>query len=185
MGRLFVHISASVDGYINDAEGGIEWWAVDEEFNRYIDAMLESIEGMFFGRVAHEELAQFWPNATAETTPPTQARRMHDLPKYVLTSGKAAADWHNTHLLGPDPAAAIGSLKRAAERDLAVFAGAGAVTSALALGVVDELRLVVHPALVGGGNRLFGATYPPNGLRLIESRPFGSGAIALRYDLSG
>lgn len=184
MGRMFVHINTSVDGYINDAQGGINWWAADEEFNDYIDAMLASIDGMVFGRVAHEELAHFWPGATSESATETQARLMRDLPKYVLSSRDTIADWHQSHLLRPSPSTALRELKAVSPGDLAVFAGAAAVTSALAAGVVDEVRLVVHPALVGDGTKLFAGTHPFTGLDLTEVQKFRSGALALRYTLT-
>ena len=178
VGRVFAHISVSVDGYIADAAGGLGWWSAVEEFNRYIDGVLDSIDGMVLGRVAYDELAQFWPTAGPEMSV-TQRRRMHELPKYVLSRTRAETDWHNSHVLGPDPAAAI----RDAARDVAVFAGSGAVTAALGFEVLDELRLVIHPALVGSGIRLFDSTYPTRALRLLDATPFASGVFVVRYAL--
>lgn len=58
MGRVFAHISVSVDGYVADAAGGLDWWSADQEFNRYIDGVLDSIGGMVLGRVAYDALAR-------------------------------------------------------------------------------------------------------------------------------
>lgn len=129
MGMVYAHINVSVDGYINDGDGGLDWWSVDEEFNSYIDSLLDSLDGMVLGRTAYDALAQFWPIAGPEMSE-TQRRRMHQLPKYVLSHAPADG-WHNSHLLGPDPAAAIGAAARGATKDIAVFAGAGAVMTAL------------------------------------------------------
>lgn len=181
MGRVYGHISVSVDGYVNDANGGLEWWSVDDQFNDYIDGMLDSIDGMVLGRVAYEALAQFWPTAGPEVSD-TQRRRMHELPKYVLSHGGTVGSWwHNSRLLGGEPAAAIRAAAREADKDIAVFAGAGAVRSTLTLGVLDELRLLVHPSLVGSGTRLFEVGYAARPLRLLDSQTFDSGVLALRY----
>jgi len=183
MRRLFLHISTSVDGYIDDGAGAIDWMSADEEFERHIDRLLESIDGMVFGRVAFEQLAAFWPNAGPEISP-TQLRRMHELPKYVLARRPPHTEWHNSHFLGGDPAAAIATLKQQAGRDLALFAGSSAATSALALGVIDELRLLVHPVLLGAGTRLFDRAYPRSELRLLDTRRFSSGALLVSYELT-
>lgn len=181
MGMVYAHINVSVDGYINDGDGGLDWWSVDEEFNSYIDSLLDSLDGMVLGRTAYDALAQFWPIAGLEMSE-TQRRRMHELPKYVLSHAPADG-WHNSHLLGPDPAAAIGAAARGATKDIAVFAGAGAVMTALRSGVLDELRLVVHPALVGSGTRLFAGSNSSGPLQLDSSQRFDSGVVVLRYAL--
>jgi len=181
--RLFLHISMSLDGYINDQAGLPALDFADDEFQRYIDEMLESIDGMVFGRVAFDQLATYWPNAGPEASP-VQVRRMHELPKYVLTHSLDDTEWHNSHVLVGDPAAAIAELKQRDGRDLALFAGARAATSAIELGVMDELRIIVGPALLAGGTRLFDGQYPASELRLTDTHRFLSGAVLLRYELA-
>ncbi len=182
MGSVFAHISVSVDGYVADAAGGLGWWSADDEFDRYIDGMLESISGMVFGRVAFDALAQFWPTAGPEVSL-IQRHRMHELPKYVLSHAPLDTTWHNSHRLAGDPRWAIESVARDAAGDIAVFAGAGAIRAALSSGVLDELRLVVHPVLVGSGLPLFDGTHPAQSLRVRETTSFGSGAHVVRYSL--
>jgi dihydrofolate reductase len=181
MGRLFVHINVSLDGYVDDADGEIDWHFADEEFQRYIDELLNDIDGMIFGRVAFQALAEYWPNAGSEASP-VQVSRMNELPKYVLSRTIRSSDWHNSHVLGADAAGALTELKRQSDRDIALFAGGGAVTAAARLGVVDEYRFVVNPVLLGGGTRLFDGRYPRNELRLTGTRQFSSGAILLTYE---
>lgn len=179
MGRLFLHINMSLDGYINDADGHIDWHFADEEFQRYVDDLLEGIDGMVFGRAAFEELAGYWPNAGTEASP-TQVRRMRELPKYVLSRSLQNSDWHNSHVLRDDPGEALNQLKQSGT--LALFAGGRAASAAAAMGVVDEYRIVVNPAILGGGTRLFDGSYPRTELRLIRSRQFRSGALLLVYE---
>lgn len=184
MRRLFLHIGMSLDGYINDEAGlPVLPQFTDDEFQGYIDEMLASIDGMVYGRVAFEQLAAYWPLAGPEVSP-VQLRKMHELPKYVLSHTLEQTDWHNSHLLGDDPAAAIAKLKRQNGRDLALFAGASAATSALSLGVVDELRLIINPVLVGSGTRLFDDQYSEGELRLTNTHRFASGVLLLHYELA-
>jgi dihydrofolate reductase len=111
---------------------------------------------------------------------------MHDLPKYVLSSSlDNAGDWNNSHLLGAEPLSSLRALKEQEGQPLAVFAGGGAVVSALSMGLLDELRLVVHPSLVGRGTRLFDDHDRPSELGLTHVRQFRSGAVALNYEIMG
>ncbi|TMR05649.1 dihydrofolate reductase [Actinomadura soli] len=182
MRRLFLHVNVSADGYIADQAGDIDWRFADQEFQDHIDTLLESIDGMVFGRTAFEQLAGYWPSAGDEVSA-TQRRRMNELPKYVMSRTLHHTGWHNSHLLGDDPAAALNDLKARDGRDLALFAGGRAATAAIGLGVLDELRLVVNPVLLGGGTPLFNGTYPKRDLRLIGTRRFASGALLTTYDL--
>ncbi|MGF1625573.1 MAG: dihydrofolate reductase family protein, partial [Alphaproteobacteria bacterium] len=120
---LFLHILTSLDGYIEDENGGIDWFRESDDFDAYILTLLGSIEGMVFGRVAHDLLATYWPTAAdrpgvrpidLETT-----RLMNALPKYVLTRSGGCADWSNSH---PVDLEGIASLKQRSAGDIALFA---------------------------------------------------------------
>lgn len=184
MRRLFLHINVSLDGYITDPAGDLDWAFADAEFQDHIDRLLESIDGMVFGRGAFEQLEPYWPHAGEEVSA-TQRRLMHALPKYVLSHRPVETDWHNVHWLGADPAAALRELKAQDGRDLALFAGGGAASAAIGLGVLDQLRLVVNPALLGGGIRLFDGSYPSHELRHTDTHRFGGGAVLLTYEVAG
>jgi dihydrofolate reductase len=184
MRNLISHIGVSVDGFVND-EAGLPVLPVEEEFQRYIDDLLGSIDGMVLGRVAFEQLAAYWPTAGDEVSR-VQAQLMHELPKYVLSKSLGdARRWNNSHFLGADPSTALEALKAQAGRPIAVFAGARAVTSTVSTGLVDQLCLIVHPSLVGGGTRLFDGGYPSSKLRLNETRQFPSGAMVVKYEVMG
>ena len=164
------------------AEGRVQAAGEDPQFVTEVADRrpVEGVDGMVFGRAAFEELAGYWPNAGPEASP-TQVRRMHELPKYVLSRTLEKSDWHNSHILRDSPGQAINQLKQAGH-DLALFAGGGAATAAVAMGVLDEYRIVVNPALLGGGTRLFDGSYPRTELRLTRSRQFRSGALLLVYE---
>lgn len=154
--ELFLQIAVSLDGYIEDVNKNIEWMEFDTSFDPVVTATLQSIDGMIFGRRAHVLLHQFWPNAAqtegAGADLIEQARLMNALPKYVLTHGEETTGWANSHAIRLDD---IAKLKAEARRPIALFAGAGAAQAALAHGVIDEIRLIQQPVVLGGGTPLF------------------------------
>lgn len=185
MGRkLFLQINMTVDGYVEDANGDIDWHFADDEFDAFILDTLRSIDGMVFGRVAFEKLATYWPTAEQAARNATQretALLMNELPKYAVSQTLTGSTWRNSHVLSGDVPAAIERLKAGPGKDLALFAGAAAARSFVRHGLVDELRLIVNPLLQGGGTRLFDGEDEPRQLTLTSARPFASGAVVLTY----
>jgi dihydrofolate reductase len=183
MTRFFVQISVSADGFIEDANGGLDWFTGDKAVEDYATDTLRTIGGMVFGRTAHALLADFWKNAPADDPSPDlpeQARLMNGLPKYVLTHGALATDWENSHRVGLED---LPRITRDARRPIALFAGAAAVRAALGTGLVDELRLIRYPVLLGSGKPLFDGSGQRRRLVLAEERQFTSGAVVSRYAL--
>ena len=181
MAALFVQISVSVDGYIEDANGGLEWFTQDQAVDAFATETLRSIGGMGFGRTAHALIADFWkdpPGQDASPDLPEQARLMNALPKYVLSHRTLDVQWDNSKRVQIDDLVRI---KREAARPIALFAGAAAVRAALAANVVDELRLIVYPVVLGGGKPLFERSGMRRNLSLIERSEFSSGAVLSRY----
>jgi dihydrofolate reductase len=174
---LFLHIFTSLDGYIEDRNGSIEWMAESPEFDRYILERLGSIDSMIFGRLAHELLSKYWPDSDRP-----EARLMNELPKYVLTRSGKCATWNNSHAIDAE---GVAVLKRKAKGDIALFAGATAARTLMDRGLVDSIQLLVNPVLLGGGKALF-ASDPAqrHDLRLTETRELGSGMVKLEYDIA-
>jgi dihydrofolate reductase len=180
MTEIFLQISVSLDGYIEDPNGDIEWMTSDTSLDALATATLQSIDGMIFGRKAHELLAGFWPTAgdARDASPDLieQARLMNSLPKYVLTTGRERTGWANSHAIRVDD---VPGLKRNAARPIALFAGAAAAQSLLDM--VDEIRLIQYPILLGGGTPLFADAGIRRQLKLTGSESFSSGATLQRY----
>ena len=183
MSELFLQISVSLDGYIEDRHRDIEWMTSDTSFDAFITGTLQSIDGMIFGRTAHALLAGFWP--IAGSAPDTsadlieQARLMNTLPKYVLTHDKEErTGWANSH---PVVVNDIPQLKQRSARPLAVFAGAKAAQALLQRDLIDEVRIIQYPVVLGGGTLLFDADGKRRNLRLTASQRFDSGATMNRY----
>jgi dihydrofolate reductase len=139
--------------------------------------------GFLFGHRTYENLAAYWPNASEEEQPVAQP--LNTKPKYVASrtlTGPLA--WQNATVLQGDVPAAVAGLKREDGDDLHVIGSSELARTLIEHGLVDELRVMIDPLLVGGGKRIFpddGAARP---LRLVESKVTTTGAILATYALA-
>ena len=181
-GSLFAQISVSLDGYIEDKDKAIDWMTEDRSVDELHTRVLGEIDGMIFGRKAHAAIADYWIDA-ARTTEGSedllrQAERMTVLPKYVLTHGDEQTGWANSYSITADD---VRRLKAEAKRPLALFAGAGAIQSLLERGIVDELRLIRYPVVLGGGTPLFADDGKRRAFEAIDNSQYPSGATLERF----
>lgn len=189
MRKIFLHIMMSLDGYIEDGEHQLDWHFVDEEFEKYINDVLRSIDGMIFGRKAHQQLAAYWPTAGANPEASDEhresARLMQVLTKYAISRGGYETDWENSVVIDSDVAEKIRSLKQEEGRDIALFGGASIFQALDDLGLVDEYRIIVNPIVLGRGTPLFAARNKRTPLELRGIKQFKSGAVAVTYVPAG
>jgi dihydrofolate reductase len=136
--------------------------------------------GYLLGRGTYEMFAAHWPNAPEEQQ--VLAEPLNALPKYVAsTTLDEPLGWQNSRLLRGDIGPAVRALKAAEGKDLHVIGSPGLVQTLIALGLVDELQMMIDPVVAGGGKRLFrddGALRP---LRLADSQVTSTGAIIATY----
>ena len=189
MRKIFLHIAVSIDGFIQTSDNSLDWQFVDDDFEEYVNTVLRSIDTMIFGRVSFELLAQYWPtaaeNPAAAVDPSNPARHieaahmMDSLQKIAVSKTMKKTDWNNSRIVSDT--AELEKLKAEPGRDIALFAGGNLASSLMRLGLIDEYRLLIYPALLGGGTPLFQGGYGVSHLKLIESRIFASGAVLLTY----
>jgi dihydrofolate reductase len=136
--------------------------------------------GFLLGRRTYEQFAGYWPHAGDEEQ--VVARPLNTKPKYVVSRTVAQPlGWQNSTVLTGDLTEAVAGLKRQDGGDLHVLGSTGLVPALIAHDLVDELRLMVDPVVLGGGKRIFpddGAKWP---LRLVDSQVTGTGAILATY----
>jgi len=157
----------------------------DEDLHRHAVENLEQADALLFGRVTYEMMeAAFRPPAGTEMRPDWMqpfARAIHAAKKYVVSSTLGRVDW-NAELVRGDLGTAVQQLKRQPGKGL--LAGGVKLPLALAeLGLIDEYEFVVHPRLAGHGPTLFAGLSKPIDLKLASRLEFGSGAVAMRYEL--
>jgi dihydrofolate reductase len=140
--------------------------------------------GYLLGRGTYEIFAAHWPTAPQEQQ--VLAEPLNRLPKYVAsTTLDEPLGWPNSTLLQGDIGAAVRALKAEEGKDLRIIGSPGLVQSLLALGLVDGLRLMIDPLVVGGGKRLFHDDVAQRPLRLADSQVTSTGAIIATYAAAG
>jgi dihydrofolate reductase len=169
----------SLDGVM---EAPNEWHFpyFDDEMGEAIGEGFASSDAMMMGRVNYEEWAAYWPKQDPEENP--VAPVMNGTQKYVVsTTLEEPLGWENSTLIKDDVAEEIEKLKKGPGKDIAISGSATLVRSLLKDGLLDELKLMVHPVVVGKGKRLFKDEGDQIPLELVDSRTFSTGVLYLTY----
>jgi dihydrofolate reductase len=152
----------------------------DEEMGQEIVAAMGQADAMLMGRVLYEEWADFWPRQDPEENP--FAVRMNGVRKYVVsTTLEEPLGWENSTLIKENVAEEIAGLKRQTGGDISISGSGSLVRSLLQYGLIDELRLMIHPVVVGSGKRLFEEGGDQIALELVDWRTFSTGVAYLTY----
>lgn len=184
MRKLVVTENITVDGVIDMAESWFDPLATDvdqSDITATIAEHRDAADALLVGRTTFESFREFWPKQTQDPTGISDY--LNRVEKYVISSTLDDPGWENSSILCGDLVEEISALKAAAGRDIVATGSIRLVHALIAEGLVDEYRLFVFPVVVGRGARLFNAATPP--LRLLEARPFVSGAVLLRYATGG
>jgi dihydrofolate reductase len=187
MGRIVVTEFVSLDGVMEDPGGAEDFkyggWSF--EFSRggegdgfKLEETRDS-EALLLGRVTYDGFADAWPEREGEF-----ADRFNSMPKYVIGATANAARWTNTSVLEGDPVEATRRLREEVAGDVVVHGSARLAQTLLEHDLVDELRLMVFPVVLGTGKRLFGETSDKKTLRLVDSTVVGDGVAILIYEPS-
>jgi dihydrofolate reductase len=183
MGKLVVSEFITVDGVAEDPGGEAferGGWAFQfdrgQDGDRFKLDEVRAAEALLLGRVTYEGFARAWPKMKDDVG---FAEKMNSMPKYVASRSLQNPEWANTTVLDGDVVEAVGKLKEQAEGDLLVNGSMSLAQTLLEQGLVDEVRLMVFPVVLGAGKRLFGDTTKPRPLRQVENRPAGDTMIVI------
>ncbi|HEU5278741.1 MAG TPA: dihydrofolate reductase family protein [Gaiellaceae bacterium] len=184
MAKVIVTEFVSLDGVMEDPGGAEDFkhggWTFEiprgEEGDQFkLDETMES-DALLLGRVTYEGFAAAWPTREGGF-----ADKFNAMPKYVVSSTLGAADWNNSTVLEGDAVEAVRKLREEQDGNIVVHGSATLVQALLENDLVDELRLMVFPVVLGAGRRLFGETTDKKRLDLVESRTVGDGVAILIY----
>ncbi len=186
MGKIIVSENVTLDGIIQDPAGdeGLRHggWVGrigdrgrEEAAKVALDEALGT-EAMLLGRRTYEFLAARWPSRTGAL-----ADRLNSKPKYVVSSSLEALDWNNTTVLKGDVVNAVSKLRQEVAGDIVVAASFQLVHTLIEHDLVDELRLMIYPVVLGAGERLFGETSDKKPLRLVDARTVDDDLAFLTY----
>src|SRR6266568_571976 len=185
MARIVVTEFVSLDGVVEDPGGSEDFkyggWSFEfargaegDQFK--LDEALGA-EALLLGRVTYEGFAAAWPSREGEF-----ADKFNSMPKYVVSSTLAEPEWNNSTVLKGDVVEEVGKLREEQEGDIVVHGSARLVQTLIEHDLVDELRLMVYPVVLGSGKRLFGETSDKKSLRLLDSKVVGDGVAILIYE---
>jgi dihydrofolate reductase len=188
MGRIVVTEFVSLDGVMEDPGGAESFkyggWSFEisrgDEGNKFkLDETMAS-DALLLGRVTYEGFADAWPQREGEF-----ADKFNNMPKYVVSSTLSDPEWSNSTVLEGDLGQAVEELRQRHDGDIVVHGSAQLVQALLERDLVDELRLMVYPVVLGSGKRLFGETSAKKPLKLVDSKTVGDGVSILVFARNG
>jgi dihydrofolate reductase len=188
MGKIVISTNVSLDGVVQDPDGK-EGFRLGGWFGQFGGKDLEAwakasfdealgTEALLLGRRSDEWFAERWLSRSGEW-----ADRLNSLPKYVVSSTLEHPRWSNATVLKGDVVDQVSKLKRELHGEIVVYASYQLGRTLMEHDLVDELRLVVFPVVLGAGERLFGETSDKKPMRLVDTRTVGDGLASVTYQL--
>jgi len=188
MGTIVISENVSLDGVIEDPTGeegfrhggwGVQMGDDDRAaWTKFFTDEALGADALLLGRRSYEFFGARFPSRTG-----AWADRLNSMPKYVVSSTLVDPDWTNSTVLVGEVVEAVSKLKRELDGEIVVYASRLLVGTLIEHDLVDELRLVVFPVVLGAGQRLFGETRERKPMRLVDTRSIGDGLAHLTYEL--
>ena len=187
MGQFVYAMNVSLDLRIEQVpgdNGAGEWLRISEELHREFNERTRACAMIVHGRVMYETMEEYWPRARDDASLPEVMREYAEIwvakPKVLVSRTRQTAD-HNTRIIGGDDAIEQLAVLRAETEGTIAVGGAALATQLLRAGLLDELLLTTHPAILGFGRPLFDDYDLPIDLELLDQQVFGSGVTMNRY----
>jgi dihydrofolate reductase len=189
MGKIVISENVSLDGVVQDPTGD-EGFSFGGWFNQIADTDREEwaevefeearrAQALLLGRRSDQWFAARWSSRSGEW-----ADRLNSLPKYVVSSTVIDPHWNNSMVLTGDVVSEISKLKQELDGDIVVYASGQLVGTLMEHDLVDELRLMIYPVVLGAGERLFRPPTDEKPMRLVDARTVGDGLAYVTYELA-
>jgi dihydrofolate reductase len=185
MGRIVISENVTLDGVIEDP-AGVEGFRLGGWFfetdrgadgeKLTLDKTLDT-EALLLGRRSYEFFAATWPSRGGEL-----ADKLNGLPKYVVSCTLEDPDWNNSTVLKGDVVTEVSKLKQELKGEIVVLGSPQLARTLIEHDLVDELRLMTYPVVLGAGARLFGETSDKKPMRLVDTQTVGDGIAVLTYE---
>ncbi|MBJ7348702.1 MAG: dihydrofolate reductase family protein [Thermoleophilaceae bacterium] len=188
MGKIVITEFMSLDGVVEAPGGGEgfkhDGWSFEisrgDEGDRFKMDETMNAEALLLGRVTYAGFAAAWPSRDGEF-----ADKFNNMPKYVVSNTLVDPEWNNTTVIAPDKLpAAIADIKQQHQGDVVVHGSPTLAQALIEQDLVDELRVMVFPVILGTGKRLFGETTDKKNLQLVSSEIVGDGVAIMIYEPS-
>ncbi len=169
MRKVILNLAVSLDGFIEGPRGEYDWCFTDQDYG--MTKFLSRVDAVFFGRKSYELVCPMGPNAYP------------DLTRYVFSRTLTVAE--GSIIIAKDLKRNVDEIKRMKGKDIWLFGGAELTNSLLALDLVEEALLSVHPVVLGGGKPLFSESNKRLKLKLTETKTYSTGLVQLSYKFQG
>ncbi len=174
-------IFVSLDGFSEGPNGELDWPDVDTEFEDFAVRQLDDADTLGFGRATYEHMAAYWPTEHAEANDPAITSRMNGMDKAVFSRTMTEAGWTGTTVLRGEAVEHIAGIRTTAGKDLLILGSAHLTAELLTAGMLDELRIMIFPIVLGQGRSLFEDLEGRASLTLLRTQQFDSGNVLLTY----
>ena len=175
----------SLDGYFEGPEHDLSWHVVDAEFGEFAQKQMREADTILFGRRTYQLMESFWPTKAGLEGDPTVAKLMNEMPKVVVSESlqnvQETKIWQHVQLINNDIRDTIIALKKQKGGNIILFASSNLCVSLLEWGLLDEIRIMINPVVIGKGTSLFYGLKKRVSFKLITTRNFTSGNILLTY----
>lgn len=188
MRKLIFFMHTSLDGFVAGLNGEMNWIKFDDELFDFVGTMTEQADTALYGRVTYNMMQSYWPTA-GDTPNATKHEKEHStwynrVSKVVLSTTLHEAALDNTQVISNQLSESIHTLKQKEGKNILIFGSPGASQSLLNLGLIDAFWLFVNPIILGQGMPLFKDVTGTTELKLVESKTFECGVIALHFEKS-
>lgn len=181
--KIIVFESVSLDNFIADSEGAIDWAMRDQEISDFTTNGDSVIDTFLFGRKTYDMMASYWPTSQAKAAQPKYAKVLNSAPKIVFSKTLDKADWANTKVMKDIKKEDIEKMKQQEGQDMMIFGSGSIVNQLAALGLIDEYQLLVNPVILGKGKPLFADLKNRINLKLVKTKQFSNGVTFLQYNI--
>lgn len=187
VGQLVSYMFTSLDGYIADDDGQLDWVPIDHQLIAFANDFFADVGGIVFGRRIYQGFVEYWDHLDPRAPETTEddvrfAKIFGSTPRFVATRTLESAEPRTT-LIRDDVEGAIGRLKADASADLALVAGPALRSELAAAGLLDRLLVLLVPVVLGSGIRHFADETHGLRLRLMDTRRFDGGVTLLDYQV--
>jgi dihydrofolate reductase len=186
MRKIFLHFAITLDGMVSNVE---QWVSFTDEAMKDTSAYHDTVDAIIFGNNNYAPLAAYWQHTETSSTSAAErtfAKKINDMPKFVLSHGEVELVWKNSELLHVEDSEAfkqaIERLKTMPGKDITVDSGEGTWRSFLEHDLWDGIDMLVHPLVIGQGKPLFVSIPTKAPLRLVENKTYDNGVVNLRYE---
>jgi dihydrofolate reductase len=186
MRKLIFFMHTSLDGFVAGLNGEMDWIKVEDEIFDFVGTMTDQSDTALYGRVTYQMMESYWPTAgnqpNASKHDKEHSAWYNKVSKVVLSKTISEIGLDNTRVLGDHLADKINKIKEQDGKNILIFGSPGASHSLLKEGLIDEFWLFVNPLLLGQGIPLFKGLIETTKLKLIETKTFSCGVVALHYE---